>query len=241
MPLILKNGDQLMQMISTNLPRTSHRFFTLIELLVVIAIIAILASMLLPSLSKAREKAHAISCASKEKQMGVIISLYIDDSEGWNPACCWAGGEPYYWFDKLYAYEPALFSKPQYDNGNSASNPDCPGMKGEEGHQCVTIHNTLTVDYSNTMYGGYALNVKTGYDSNAGTALIEHARTKQGQFSYPAETLLLGDYYLFHFNETESFWPRIAWRHNRGINVLFFDMHVNWRSYFPAGAIRFVP
>src|SRR5437660_2568025 len=73
----------------TGLTGSLRAGFTWIELLVVIAIIAILASLLLPALSRAKEKASRTVCVGNMKNLGLALAMYTHDNNDLMPWCQW--------------------------------------------------------------------------------------------------------------------------------------------------------
>ncbi len=128
-----------------------QRVFTLIELLVVIAIIAILASMLLPALNSARERAYTAQCVSNLKQQGLALIQYAGDFNDWAPLKNDASG-PWY-IKNMPGYMWDTPNNKQIENNRYMS----PTSKAST---CPTIRGMLSPEHL-----GYAI-VAQSHDGN---------------------------------------------------------------------------
>jgi prepilin-type N-terminal cleavage/methylation domain-containing protein/prepilin-type processing-associated H-X9-DG protein len=185
--------------------------FTIIELLVVIAIIAILAGMLLPALGRARDEARKVKCGSNLKGLAQAMNLYLNKFGGNSmfafPGETFRGDD---WLVHLYwcglVGDPKLYVCPGTDDdpsGIPAPNDD------DNGPDSGTIGDTSVVSANACSYAGLRRSGTTAGDEYT-PSLTESSLSS-------ASALACDD-------------DQGANNHNSGMNVVFFDSHVDWKE-----------
>lgn len=208
--------------------------FTLIELLVVIAIIAILASILLPSLKKARDKAHELSCKNNLKQLGLAMMMYGNDYNGWFPQKPDDTPAGTLWDVQIAPYIP-------YDYNSGPPIYRCPSGKARSPYDAVEVWRRRGYFINYYVYATVAL---AGATDPIGRSNQIPVPTQLGillELSYEGETELTvrpAGVNIPWFTNPTSSGDHMGWRHSRGMNVLFADGHIQLRMAsvpYPSG------
>jgi prepilin-type N-terminal cleavage/methylation domain-containing protein/prepilin-type processing-associated H-X9-DG protein len=207
-----------------------RRGFTLIELLIVVAIIAILAAMLLPSLSKAKDKAKQSTCATNLKQLAMAIHLYAGDWSDVLPRSDQSSGGPSCWF---FAVDPYLFQ--------TASTNAAKLLTGKQDPIWITFEagdqiNRRTIKMNRKLIGSSTDTGTWNGTTDAITATVPPVQWRRiTDIRKPTDTVLLFDGRCEESGSTadqsrfDGWEVMVGRRHTKGANVAFIDGHVEWR------------
>jgi prepilin-type N-terminal cleavage/methylation domain-containing protein/prepilin-type processing-associated H-X9-DG protein len=224
--------------------------FTLIELLVVIAIIAILASMLLPALAKAKEKAHRTICSSHYKQLLLAHIMYVSDNNDQiePPNCGGTDGAYNPTLPAGWLYKPGEAVSPPPNSGipgpNQTNGPSkglfFPIMKSWSMYMCP-IHQTNTpywktsgIKFTSYLMNGAVINGTESFQWSAGAV----GRTFKNSAFRPTDMLFweTDEKDPGYFNDGSSRPDEgFSRRHSSGAIVGLFDGHVQflkWDRYY---------
>jgi prepilin-type N-terminal cleavage/methylation domain-containing protein len=205
--------------------------FTLIELLVVIAIIAILAAMLLPALSKAKQRSLTATCSSNLRQVCLGMRLFADDNNGLYPVSggtiAWGQTDAQThcrsWMEQIFPFVQSTnifrcptdrFSRFSYFNGTRAAFIVAGSFSALDGGQIAFPAAFVVVG-------------DTSSDRNSGSTFDPVDADKD-------------DYTQNCVGGSNNGSPFEPWQiHNRGQNLLFDDGHVKWYLGFKPGEMTF--